>query len=202
MMVLREENNQGILVGFEFAILDSRVSESKRVCTEFSRALEQRGAAGGSSREASSVNSELASGDVATHHVATLPLSRCMDDPPAHQFQHELESFIWSIFFIQSGFRYGRRVLNSDLEKWYVGDWESIGMDKRKFLTKATDCAAFAGQFAESLGVEPQPLMACSQLLALMLLPESEQLDAVHIASALQTAQDAYAKNELVARPS
>ena len=198
MMVLREENNQGILVGFEFAILDSRVSESKRVCTEFSRALEQRGAAGGSSREASSVDSKLASGDVATHHVATLPLSRCMDDPPAHQFQHELESFIWSIFFIQSGFRYGRRILNSDLEKWYVGHWESIAVAKRRFLEKGRDCATFAGQFAESLGVDPRPLKACSQLLVQMILnSEAEPLDAVRIISTLQKARDAYATNEL-----
>ena len=194
MMVLREENNQGILVGFEFAILDSRVSESKRVCTEFSRALEQRGAAGGSSREASSVNSELACGDVATHHVATLSLNRCMDDPPAHQFQHELESFIWSIFFIQSGFRCGRRVLNSDLEKWYVGDWGSIEDAKYRFLEQGTDNAA--GHFAESLGVDPQPLKDCSKLLAEMLInSESEQLDAVHILSTLHAARNTYATN-------
>ena len=117
MMVLRAETTQGILVGFESAILDSRLLERKRVCTEFSQSSEGRGTIE-SLREATSAVS--ASGDVVTHHVATLPLSRCMDNPPVHQFQHELESFIWSIF-IQNGFRCGGRILNADLEKWYTG---------------------------------------------------------------------------------
>ena len=185
-MVLREENEQGILVGFEFAILDRRLSQSNRACTKFSQAPEHRGATGEGSCEATD--------DVATHHVATLALSRCKDDPPVHQFQHELESFVWSIFFIQSGFRCGRRVLDSDLEKWYIRDWDSIRTAKQRFLKMNGNSASNnAGQFAESLGVDPQPLMACSQSLATMLLnSKSEQLDATRILSALQGARDAY----------
>ena len=124
-MVLRVENMQGILVGFEFAILDSPLLERKRVCTEFSQTSENCRTIE-SSQGVTPAVSEQASGDVITHHVVTLPLSRCMDNPPVHQFQHELGSFIWSIFFIQNGFRCGRRILNSDLKKWYTGDWKSI----------------------------------------------------------------------------
>ena len=194
-MVLRAEHEQGILLGFEFAILDSHLPESTRICAEFSQTPDDHGTTGESSWETAPAISEEASGDVATHHVATLPLSRCMDNPPIHQFQHELESFIWSILFIQSGFRYGRRILNPTLEKWYVGHWDSIDMAKRRFLEEGTDCATFAGQFAESLGVDPQPCIACSRLLAQMLL-YPERLDAAYIISALQKAQDAYAKNK------
>ena len=190
-MVLREENEQGILVGFEFAILDRRLSESKRACTKFSQAPEHRGATG------EGLISGQGFDDVATHHVATLALSRCKDDPPVHQFQHELESFVWSILFIQSGFRCGRRVLSSDLEKWYVGDWGSIETAKQRFVKMTgSNASNSAGQFAKSLGVDPQPLMACSQSLAMMLLnSESKQLDAALILSALQGARDAYAKD-------
>ena len=196
MMVLREENEQGILVGFEFAILDRPRSESKGVYTKFSQAPERRGATGEGSCEAIPVLSGQGFGDVATHHVATLALSRCMDDPPVHQFQHELESFVWSIFFIQSGFRCGRRILNSDLENWYVGDWGSIEMAKQRFLKMGGKYTTLAGQFAESLGVHPQPLVDCSELLADMLRrSKSERLDATRILSALQGARDAYAKN-------
>ena len=196
MMALRAENTQGILVGFEFALLDSRISESNRVRTESSRTSEDGGTTVKSLREAMLPISEQASGDVVTHHVATLPLGRCMDNPPVHQFQNELESFIWSMFFIQIGFRCGRRILSSDLKKWYTGDWDSIQIAKRRFLTKATDCATFAGPFAESLGVNPQPLMTCSQSLAKMLLNSaSERLDAALILSTLLEARDAYTRS-------
>jgi hypothetical protein len=112
-----------------------------------------------------------------------------MDNPPVHRFQHELESSVWSFFFILSGFHCGQRVLNSGLELWYTGGWKSIKKMKQGFLEECDDCAAFAGQFTELLGVDPQPLMVCSQLLVKMLLNSaSEQLDAVRILSALQEA--------------
>ncbi len=44
-----------------------------------------------------------------------------------------------------SGFRHGRRIVNSDLEKWYTGDWKSIENAKQCFLEEEMDCAAFAG---------------------------------------------------------
>jgi hypothetical protein len=202
MMVLPTQNSQGILVGFEFAILDCHLAESKRVCSESTRASEDCGTTVESSREtAPPVIPDQVSGDVVTHHVATLPLSRCMDNPPVHRFQHELESFVWSFFFILSGFRRGQRVLNPYLEKWYTGDWKSIEQTKKGFL-EGSDLT-FAGRFAESLGVDPQPLTACSRLLSKMLLDsESEQLDAVRILSALQEARNAYAKNELTSNNS
>jgi hypothetical protein len=194
MMALRTKNTEGLLVGFEFAILDSRLSENNRVCLE---SIQASNGLIESSGEATRVIPEQVSGDVTTHHVATLPLSRCMDDPPVHQFQHELESFVWSIFFILSGFRSGRRIISPDLEKWYTGEWETIEDAKHRFLEKGKDCPTFAGQFAESLGVDPQPLMACSQLLAEMLInSKSEQLDAARILSTLQDTRDAYAKND------
>ena len=177
-------------------MLDSRIPESNKVRTESSRISEDGGTTVKSLREATLAISEQASGDVVTHHVATLPLDRCMDNPPVHQFQHELESFIWSMFFIQIGFRCGRRILNPDLEKWYTGDWNSIRIAKKNFLTTATDCATFAGVFAESLGVNPQPLMTCSQSLTKMLLNSaSERLDAALILSTLLEARDAYTRS-------
>ena len=191
-MVLREGHEQGILVGFEFAILNRHLSESKRVCTALSRTSEDRGNTMRTLGETAPGISEQASGEAVAHHVATLPLSRCMDNPPVHQFQHELESFIWSIFFIQNGFRYGRRTLNPDLENWYTQDWKSIKSIKRGFL-EGEDCVTSASRFAESLGVDPLPLMACSRSLAEMLLnPTFEQLDAARILSTLQKARDDY----------
>ena len=124
----------------------------------------------------------------------SLPLSRCSDCPPIHQFQHELESFIWS-FFILSGFRCGRRFVNSDLEKWYTSTWEFIEDAKNRFLKAGQNRAESAGQFDQSLGVDPQPLAVYPQLLAGMLI-DSEQLDAAHLLSALQETRDAYAARE------
>ena len=100
------------------------------------------------------------------------------------------------MFFIQSGFRCGRGILNSDLEKWYTGNWDFIQLTKKNFLKKAADCATFAGPFAELLGVNPQPLMTCSQSLATMLLNSaSERLDAARILSTFLEARDAYTRS-------
>ena len=193
MMALQTANNQGILVGFEFAILNtpSSASESKRVCLESLQTPEDGKTTTEQSHEMALVPEQVFD-DVTTHHVASLALSRCMDYPPVHRFQHELQSFIWSIFFILAGFRCGRRIVNPTLEKWYTGDWDSIQGVKRRFLEGVED-ATFAGEFAGSLGVNPQPLMACSQLLAKLLLNcEFKQLDAVRIRSILQDTIDAY----------
>src|ERR1700733_4958893 len=191
MMVLRTDKGQGFLVGFEFAIVDSGLCDSKRRRSESLQ--DSDGATTQKSREMTPAIPGQAFDDAAAHHVATLALSRCSDYPPVHRFQHELESFVWSIFFILSGFRCGRRIINTDLEKWYVGDWKSIENAKRGFLRQMRDGATFAGEFAESLGVDQQPLIAFSRSLANM-LAHPEQLRAAPIFSALQQAHDAYAK--------
>ena len=193
MAVRRTENGQGMLAGFEFAILDKRLSKSKRTCPETLRTSE--GKAGGESSSEMTPATEEPFGDAITPHVASLPLSRCSDHPPAHRFQHELESFIWSILFIQSGFRYGKRIVNPRLEGWYTGNWDSIRTAKHRFLTRGRALATAAGQFAESFGVDPRPLVACSRLLGDMLIG-SEVLDVVRVLSALQKTRDAYAVNE------
>ena len=193
MMVLQTENSQGILVGFEFAILDTPRSESKRICLESPRPSEEDRTTAEQSHEMALVVPEQVFDDVTTHHVASLALSRCLDYPPIHRFQHELESFIWSILFILAGFRCGRRIVNPTLEKWYNGDWDSIEDAKTRFLEKHMKRPTFVGEFAQSLGVDPQPLVVCSKLLAEMLLNcESKELDAVCILSTLQDARDAY----------
>ena len=192
MMALQSANSQGILVGFEFAILDTPPPESKRICLESPRTPEEDRTTTEQSHEMALVPEQVFD-DVTTHHVASLALSRCSDYPPIHRFQHELESFIWSILFILAGFRCGRRIINSYLEKWYTGDWHSIRNAKSHFLEKDVERPTFVGEFAQSFGVDPQPLVVCSELLAEMLLNcESKELDAVRILSTLQDARDAY----------
>lgn len=192
MMVLHGENAQGVLVGFEFAIVDKRRPESKRVRSDSLRASAGREATGSMHKSSPSTGEPFVNS--VTHHVACLPLDRCSDHPPVHQFQHELESFLWSIFFILSGFRGGRRIVNRQLEKWYTGDWGSIISKKRNFLREEAQCAPSAAQFATSLGASPQPLIICFQQLVDMLGGAvSKQLDAARIRSVLQEALDAYA---------
>jgi len=192
MMALRTDKGQGFLVGFELAIVSSELCKSKRMCSESlqdsDRTTTQK------SREMTPAVPGQAFDDAVAHHVVSLPLGRCSDYPPVHQFQHELESFIWS-FFILSGFRCGRRIVNSNLEKWYTGTWEFIEDAKNRFLKAEQNRAESAGQFAQSLGVDPQPLAVCSRLLAGMLI-DSEQLDAARLLSALQETRDVYAARE------
>jgi hypothetical protein len=197
MMALRANNSQGILVGFEFAILHKRSSPNKKVCPNPSQPS-QDGVTDtegfGEIRPFPAL--EQAAGDATTHHVATLPLDRCTDRPPVHQFRHELESCIWSVFFIQASFRRGRRIINTSVEEWYIGGWESIRDSKRRFFKAEAIDAVSAGRFAESLGADPQPLKTCSSALAAM-LGDPQQLDAARVLSILQEALDAYAANEL-----
>jgi hypothetical protein len=201
MAVHRTRHGQGILVGFEFAIMrEDPASQNKRARLD-SDAVSADGAtvgAGNPSKLASEVIPEQAPGDVTTHHVASLPLSRCMDRPPVHQFRHELESFCWSFFWILGCFRHGRRIFNPVLEKWYTGRWHSVDSAKRGFLLdNHLNRASQAAEFAKSLDVEPEPLIACSELLANM-LGKVEQLNAVHIVRTLQDARDAYGELNLV----
>src|ERR1700733_4332309 len=190
MMALRTDKGQGFLVGFEFALVDSELCKSKRMCSESLGDSDctsmQR------SREMTLAIPGQKLDEAVAHHVPSLPLSRCTDYPPVHRFQHELEAFVWSFFFILSGFRCGRRIVNSELEKWYTGNWKAIVNAKKSFIEPDNDHSESAGQFAQSLGVDPEPLMACSQLLARM-LADSKNLDAVHLLSTLQEARDAYA---------
>jgi len=192
MMALRTHMGQGFLVGFEFAIVNSEPCDSKRRCSE---SLQDSDATTTQkSREMTPAIPGQAFDDAAAHHVATLALSRCSDYPPVHRFQHELESFVWSIFFILSGFRSGRRVVNPDLEKWYTGTWDSIEDAKLRFLEDNMERVTFAGEFATSLGANPQPLIVCARMLIKMLLDsESEQLHAPCMLQILQDAQNAYA---------
>jgi hypothetical protein len=184
MMALRTANGQGMLVGFEFAISRSstgtssepRGSSSPGTTTDPSRKVPHK--------------AESFFARAITPHVATLPRSCCSDRPPVHSFQHELESYLWSIFFIMSGYRCGRRIVNPQLEKWYTGGWNSIKDAKKRFLDAENDDAVSARLFAESLGVDPQPLMHCSQLLAGML--DSRQPNAVRMLSILQETRDSY----------
>lgn len=81
MMVLRTENSQGILVGFEFALLGDRPPESKRIRSESLLASEARGTTKGSC-EMTFASGEPFDG-ATTHHVASLPLVRCSDHPPS-----------------------------------------------------------------------------------------------------------------------
>jgi hypothetical protein len=197
MMVLRSSSSQGILVGFEFAILEHSSSPNKRVCSDPSPVSQSCTTdTDGSRGTTASTIPVQAPGDVTAHHVATLSVNRCMDQPPAHEFQNELESFIWSIFFIQCGFRSGRRIENPKLKTWYTGTWRSIKDAKSHFLRTKKDCTKFAGEFAESLGVDPQPMQACSHALADQLL-RPDMLDAARLHSTLQEARDAYATSHL-----
>ena len=192
MMVLRSQKAQGILVGFEFAILEDCSSQNKQMRSSHNHVSPVRTTDTGDSHGTMSIVSGLASGDATTHHVASLPLSRCSDRPPVHQFRHELESFVWSIFFILCGFRRGRRIDNADLELWYTGSWKSIMEKKYTFLKDGTAPSEFAGKFAESLGVNPQPMQACSEALGDQ-LSRPGTLDAARLLATLQEARDAYA---------
>ena len=192
MMVLRSQNAQGILVGFEFAILEDRSSQNKQMRSSRNHVSPVRTTDTSDSQGTSSIVSGLTSGDATTHHVASLPLSRCSDRPPVHQFRHELESFVWSVFFILGGFRRGRRIDKASLATWYTGSWKSIIQKKHFFLKNGTERSEFAGKFAESLGVNPQPLQACSEVLSDQLKRPST-LDATRLLATLQEARDAYA---------
>jgi hypothetical protein len=162
MMVLRTNHAKGILVGFEFALVETW-------------------------------NPEQGWGDVAAHHVATLAIDRCQDEPLVHLLRHELESFGLSLFFILDAFRSGRRIVGTKVEKWYTGDWESIKHHKSTFIAEAKkEHATSASPFAESLGIDPHPLNTFSRALAEM-LDERETLDPARMLSILQQARDAYA---------
>jgi len=121
MLVERADNAQGILVGFELAILEQRSSrddESRRGSTAGS----QNDAAGTDGSRESSPSDAMyrAASNAITPHVAFLALDRCSDRPPVHRFRHELESFVWTFFFLLSCFRNGRRIVNPVVEKWYT----------------------------------------------------------------------------------
>ena len=68
--------------------------------------------------------------------------------------------------------------------------------EKHHFLKDGTAPSEFAGKFAESLGVDPQPWQACSKALADQLSRPST-LDATRLLATLQEARDAYAGNRL-----
>src|SRR6266852_9452449 len=76
MMVLRTQKAQGILVGFEFAILEDRSSQNKQMRSSHNHVSPVRTTDTSDSRGTMSVVSGLASSDATTHHVASLPLSR------------------------------------------------------------------------------------------------------------------------------
>ncbi len=192
MMVLKTQKAQGILVGFEFAILEDPSSQNKQMRSSPNHVSPIRTTDTGDSHGAMSIVSGQVSRDATTHHVASLPLSRCSDRPPVHRFRHELESFVWSIFFILGGFRRGRRIDNPYLETWYTGSWKSIIKNKSHFLEDETECPEFAGKFAESLDVHPQPMQACSEALGDQ-LSRPGTLDATRLLATLQEARDAYA---------
>ena len=67
---------------------------------------------------------------------------------------------------------------------------------KRDFLKDEADRSEFAGKFAESLGVDPQPMQACSKALGDQ-LSRPGTLDATHLLATLQEARDAYAGKRL-----
>jgi hypothetical protein len=192
--VNKNRNGEGILLGFEFAIMrEDLSSQNKKMRLDSDLVSEDVTTVGARNQEVTTaVILEHAPGDVTTHHVASLPLSRCMDRPPVHVFRHELESFVWSFFFILGCFWRGRRILNPEVEQRYTGRWDSVEAAKGRFLDREGVRASHAAQFAKSLCVEPQPLITCSHLLAAM-LKNPQQLDAARMLCTLQDARDAYA---------
>jgi hypothetical protein len=194
MLVERADNAQGILVGFELAILEQRSSQDDE-SRPGSTAGSQSNAAGiDDSRELGRSDAMYrAASNAATPHVAFLARDRCSDRPPAHQYQHDLESFVWSFFFVQSCFRNGRRIFSAQVETWYTGCWDMIRLEKFRFLTAEAEVSKFARQFAESLGVGSGPLELCSRALAAQL--RQPELDPLRLLSTLKVARDAYAES-------
>jgi len=192
-MVQRADNAQGILVGFELAILERGSSQD-----DISRPDPTTGSWNGAIDTEGSYGTGLsaavyrAASNAITPHVAFLARHRCSDRPPAHQFQHDLESFAWSFFFVQICFRNGRRIFSAEVEKWYTGNWSTIHTEKSQFVQAGARSFKFARPFAESLNVEPGPLQACSQALATQLC-DPKNLDPLRVLSTLRTARNAYA---------
>jgi len=193
MLVERADNAQGILVGFELAILEQRSYQNDESRPGSTASSQNDAASTDGSRELSPSGAMYrAASNAVTPHVAFLALDRCSDRPPAHRFRHDLESFIWSFFFVQSCFRNGQRIFSAQVEKWYTGCWDMIRLEKSRFLEAEARSSKFALSFAKSLYVEPGPLEACSQALAAQLC-EPENLDPLRVLSTLRTARNAYA---------
>ena len=184
-MVQRADNAQGILVGFELAILQRQDDNSSAGSQNSATETE------GSDETSPSAAMYRAASNATTPHVAFLAVSRCSDRPPAHQFRHDLESFLWTFFFVQICFRNGRRIFSAEVEKWYTGCWKDIRLAKTDFLEAETDDSKFARQFAKSLNVHQDPLEACSQALAEQ-LSCPDNLDPLRLLSTLQRARNAY----------
>jgi hypothetical protein len=193
MMVQRADNAQGILVGFDLAILEWRSIQDDTSHPDFTMGSQNCATdTEGSYGTGPSAAMYRVASNATTPHVAFLAVDRCSDRPPVHQFQHDLESFVWSFFFVQICFRNGRRVISAEVEKWYTGNWAMIRNEKSRFLEAKARPIKFARLFAESLGAEPGPLETCSQALAAQLC-EPGNLDPLHLLSALRTARNAYA---------
>jgi len=193
MMVQRADNAQGILVGFELAILECGSSQDD-ISHPDPTTGSQNGATDteGSYGTGPSAAVYRAASNAITPHVAFLAWDRCSDRPPPHQFQHDLESFVWSFFFVQICFRNGRRIFSAEVEKWYTGNWGMIRTEKSHFLEAKARPTEFARPLAESLDAEPGPLEACSQALAEQLRGPGN-LDPLRLLSTLRTARNAYA---------
>jgi hypothetical protein len=189
MMVQRADNAQGILVGFELAILEGRSSQDTSRPDPTTGSQSDVTDAEGSYGTGPSAAVYRAASNAITPHVAFLARHRCSDRPPAHRFQHDLESFVWSFFFVQSCFRNGRRVFSAEVEKWYTGNWKTIRTEKSQFLTAESQDSKFARQFAKSLGVGSGPLELFSRALAAQL--RQPELDPLRLLSTLQVARNA-----------
>ena len=185
MMVQRADNARGILVGFELAILQRQDDNSS--------AGSQNSATETESSDETSPSAAMyrAVSNAITPHVAFLAVDRCSDRPPPHQFRHDLESFLWTFFFVQTCFRNGRRIFNANVEKWYTGSWNTICHEKDDFLKAEKKDSKFARLFAKSLNVDTAPLEACSADLA-ELLHQPDKLDPLLLLSTLQRTRNAY----------
>jgi len=192
MLVNRADNVQGILVGFELAILERRSSQDDE-SRPGSTASSQDDAAGTDGSRELSLSDAMyqAASNAITPHVAFLALDRCSDRPPTHRFRHDLESFVWCFFFVQICFRNGRRIFSAEVEKWYTGDWDMIHDEKARFLQDRMGHSKFAHQFAKSLGADSGPLVACSDALAQQVF-RPDDLDPLRLLSTLQKARNAY----------
>ena len=184
-MVQRADSARGIIVGFELAILQRQDDNSSAGAQNSATETEC------SDETSSSDAMYRAASNATTPHVAFLAVDRCSDRPPPHQFRHDLESFLWTFFFVQSCFRNGRRIFSADVEKWYTGNWKTICHAKDDFLKAEKKDSKSARLFAKSLNVDTAPLEACSADLA-ELLRKPDKLDPLSLLSTLQRARNAY----------
>src|SRR5260221_13053072 len=70
---------------------------------------------------------------IKTHRTMSTPflaLELLSDPPPPALYRHDLESFVWCLWWIAVSYVNGEQIETDELEGWYNGSWTKISISK------------------------------------------------------------------------